>query len=106
MRLDDSILLKSVISSINEDGDTLEEVSYNPLGKGKCKILPNVAATEVSGTDGKSYSTSYQVFLKKPSTIPVEGDVVRITKKDGSIDKDCEVKGFVTLKNWLKLWLV
>ena len=106
MQLDDSILSKTVVSSINEDGDTVEEVSYLPLGKGKCKILPNISSVENTGTDGKVYSTSYQVFLRKTATIPVEGDVVRIIKKDRSIDKDCEVKGFVTLKNWLKLWLV
>lgn len=38
--------------------------------------------------------------------IPKEGDKVVIMKKDGTIDKEMEVKGFVTYKQrYLKLWL-
>ena len=43
---------------------------------------------------------------QKYKMLPTEGDTVKIMKKDGTIEKEMEVKGFVTLKRrYLKLWL-
>ena len=49
----------------------------------------------------------YAPLIKvKYPLIPKEGDKVYITKKDGTIDKEMEVKGFVTnKKRYLKIWL-
>ena len=76
----------------------------------KCFISFNSSAQRVRSNDGKEYIYSYYVIapLKKSiyHLIPREGDRVRIRKADGTIDKEMEVKGFVTYKkSYLKIWL-
>ena len=76
----------------------------------KCFISFNSAAQKIRLHDGEEYIYSYYVIapLKKAlyELIPKEGDTVRIQKKDGTIDKTMEVKGFVTYKQrYLKIWL-
>lgn len=73
-------------------------------------ISPNSRANKVSLNDGKDFVYSYEVFVKLKKQyyplIPKEGSRVWLHKADGTIDKDMEVKGFVTLKQrYLKLWL-
>ena len=60
--------------------------------------------------DGSEYQYSYYVIAPLKKTlyplIPKEGDRVRITKADGTIDKELEVRGFVTYKKrYIKIWL-
>lgn len=76
----------------------------------KCFISFNTSAQKVRLNDGQEYVYSYYVIapLNKKSypVIPKEGDRVRIVKKDGTIDKVMEVKGFVTYKRrYMKIWL-
>lgn len=105
MKLSDYIQ-KQVISTTVIDGDKTETITKEDLGKGRCIIMPNNEAARVVGEDAKTYTYSYVVFMKKPSVLPKEGDILYITKADHSIDdKECRVKGLVTLKQWLKLWL-
>lgn len=106
MKLDDSIQLQKRIDGTDEQLNPTETTEW--LEVGKCKIIPNNSAAKISGHDGHDYSYSYTIFLRKPKSndnIPRENDLVHITKKDGTIDKDIRVIGFVTLRNWLKLWL-
>ncbi len=76
----------------------------------KCFISFNSQAQKIRLHDGQEYVYSYYVIapLKKDlyPLIPKEGDRVRILKADGTIDKELEVKGFVTYKKrYLKIWL-
>lgn len=76
----------------------------------KCFLSFNSAAQKVRLNDGSEYVYSYYVIcpIKKAlyNMLPIEGDKVRITKADGTVDKVMEVKGFVTYKKrYLKLWL-
>ena len=76
----------------------------------KCFISFNSSAQKVRLNDGSEYVYSYYVIApltkKCYPIIPKEGDRVRIVKKDGTIDKDMEVKGFVTYKRrYFKIWL-
>ena len=75
----------------------------------------DVGYAEVGGkyyslADGQKYTYVYEIYAPlnkaKYPLIPKEGDKVHITKKDGTIDKEMEVKGFVTLKKrFLRIWL-
>lgn len=129
MRLGDTISLQVALSYRDENGDTVER-SY-PVPLGKCIIMPNDSAREIKGQDGKSYIYSYVIMLKKPKPypivdgriyinmvtdidgvdtninvdVPIEGATIHLTKEDRSIDRDCTLKGFVTLRNWLKIWV-
>ena len=94
----------------DEDGNPIETTDIIYLEFGKCTILPNSAANAVTLVDGSTYVYSYEVYsllnTKKYKMLPKEGDKVWITKKDGTIDKVMEVKGFVTYKKrYLRLWL-
>lgn len=80
-------------------------------GKTKnCVIFPNSKASSIVLNDGKQYAYSYEVIVKLKkslySLLPKESDMVWITKSDKTINKEMEVKGFVTFKQkYLKLWL-
>lgn len=109
---DEAQKLLALTSDLQEEEDYDEEL--NPVARTewqqqfKCKILPNSSASKVTSNDGKDYIYSYEVFMRKPkqlTLLPIENDLVHITKKDGTIDKDCRCIGFVTLRNWVKLWL-
>lgn len=76
----------------------------------KCFISFNSSAQKVRLHDGQEFIYSYYVIipLRKAiyDLIPREGDRVRIEKADGTINKEMEVKGFVTYKKrYLKIWL-
>lgn len=76
----------------------------------KCFLSFNSEAHKIRLNDGQEYVYSYYVIapLKKSlyPLIPREGSRVRITKADGTIQKELEVKGFVTYKKrYLKIWL-
>lgn len=104
MNLSDRIELKIVSFGLDENLNEIETVSWVTLGK--CLITPNTAARLTKGNDGKDYIYSYEVIMRKPkSDIPRENDIIHIVKKDGTIDKECRVQGFVTLRNWLKIWV-
>ena len=82
------------------------------LEVGKCIILPNERAQSVSLNDGEEYIYTYEIIApikKKHYTdglIPKEGATVRFVKEDGTIDKQAEVAGFVTLKKrYVKIWI-
>ena len=97
-------------SGYDEDGNPIEATDVIYLQFAKCIILPNTSARTVTLADGSTYQYSYEVFtpLSKMGykMLPKEGDKVWITKKDGTIDKAMEVKGFVTYKKrYLKIWL-
>lgn len=75
---------------------------------GKCAIVKNSSAATIKGNDGNAYNYSYVVYMRKPKDvmmIPCKDDIVHISKKDGTIDSEHRVVDFVTLKNWLKIWL-
>lgn len=105
MNLSDTIGLVSVISGYDENLDPIETKETVPLGK--CSIIQNTSAQQTTLNDGKEYIYSYVVVMRKNknTVIPTEGNVIHITKKDGTIDKECIVKGFVTLRNWVKIWV-
>lgn len=97
-------------SGYNEDGDPITATAVRFYDFGKCTILPNTSAKVVTLADGKKYVYSYEVIAPlstlKYKLLPREGEIVHITKKDCTIDRDMEVKGFVTLKRrYIKLWL-
>ncbi len=76
----------------------------------KCFISFNTAAQKIRLNDGQEYIYSYYVIApltkQRYPNVPMEGDKVRIVKADGTIDKEMEVKGFVTYKKrYLKIWL-
>lgn len=92
------------------DGNPIEATDVIYLQFGKCLILPNTSARTVNLADGSMYAYSYEIYAplnaKKYKMLPKEGDRVRVTKKDGTIYKSMEVKGFVTYKKrYLKIWL-
>ena len=96
----------------DENGNEIEPTKiWLVFGKEKNAIIsPNSRANKVSLNDGKDFVYSYEVVVKLKKQyyplIPKEGDRVWLHKADGTIDKDMEVKGFVTLKQrYLKLWL-
>lgn len=96
----------------DENGDPVEPArTWVVFGKEKNAIIfPNSKANKVSLADGKDFIYSYEVIIKLKkalySLLPKEGDRVWLHKSDGTINKDMEVKGFVTLKKrYLKLWL-
>lgn len=106
MRLDDKISIKKVVSSFDDELNPI--VTEQVYDLGKCCITPNSSAQKIKGNDGSDYVYFYLIIMRKPkdnALIPREGDMVHITKKDGTIDRDCKVAGFVTLRNWLKIWL-
>ncbi|SEA80551.1 hypothetical protein SAMN04487851_11494 [Prevotella sp. tc2-28] len=90
---------------------------YNPIEPteewidfAKCFISFNSSAQKIHLHDGQEYIYNYYVILPLKASIygniPKEGDRVRIVKADGTIDKEMEVRGFVTYKKrYLKIWL-
>lgn len=104
-----TVVANSEINGDSEFDEDLNPVEYTEWQmEYKCKILPNTSARKIKGNDGADYVYSYEVFMRKPKQaafIPRENSIVHITKKDGTIDRDCRCIGFVTLRNWLKLWV-
>lgn len=106
MNLSDKIQLIRIAITEDERLNPIETKVVVNLGK--CAIVQNSSAAKVKSNDGKDYVYSYVVYLRKPkqhADIPKENDIIHMTKKDGTIDKECRVIGFVTLKNWLKIWV-
>lgn len=106
MNLSDKIQLIRITRTEDERLNPIEIKEVVNLGK--CVIVQNSLAAKIKSNDGKDYVYSYVVYMRKPKhidDIPKENDIIHITKKDGTIDKDCRVVGFVTLKNWLKIWV-
>lgn len=97
-------------SGYDDNGNPLNVTAIRFVEFGKCVIIPNTSARTVALVDGQTYHYSYEIVAplskQKYNMLPNEGDKVWITKKDGTIDTQMEVKGFVTLKKrYLKLWL-
>lgn len=97
-------------SGFDEEGNPLTPEAFIFIDFGKCVILPNTKASVITLADGQKYTYMYEICAPLSKTkyplIPKEGDKVYIAKKDGTIDKEMEVKGFVTLKKrYLKIWL-
>lgn len=97
-------------SGFDEEGNPLTPDAFIFIDFGKCVILPNTKASVITLADGQKYTYMYEIYAplnkEKYQLIPKEGDKVYITKKDGTIDKEMEVKGFVTYKKrYLKIWL-
>lgn len=97
-------------SGFDEEGNPLTPDAFIFIDFGKCVILPNTKASVITLADGQKYTYMYEIYAPlnkaKYPLIPKEGDKVYITKKDGTIDKEMEVKGFVTYKKrYLKIWL-
>ena len=110
MRFEDSLQVYSVSGGgVDENGNQIApSVSLDDYSK--CFISFNSSAQKVVLHDGSEYQYTYYVIMPlnaaKYSAIPREGDRVHITKADGTIDCDKEVKGFVTYKKrYLKIWL-
>lgn len=109
MKLSDRIRLKLINTKYDERLNEVENIDWIDLGK--CMIMPNTAAKITRGNDGKEYLYSYEIMMKIPKDlfghkiVPKEGDDIHIIKGDGTIDKTCKVVGFVTLRNWVKLWV-
>lgn len=97
-------------SGFDEEGNPLTPETFIFIDFGKCVILPNTKASVITLVDGQKYTYMYEIYAPLSKTkyplIPKEGNKVYITKKDGTIDKEMEVKGFVTYKKrYLKIWL-
>lgn len=97
-------------TTFDDNGDSLQPGTIRYIDFGKCILLPNSKARSITLFDGQKYVYSYEVVAPLNKSryllIPKEGDKVWIIKKDGTIDREMEVKGFVTLKRrYLKLWL-
>ena len=97
-------------SGFDEEGNPLTPDAFIFIDFGKCVILPNTKASVITLADGQKYTYMYEIYAPlnkaKYPLIPKEGDKVYITKKDGTIDKEIEVKGFVTYKKrYLRIWL-
>ena len=97
-------------SGFDEEGNPLTPEAFIFIDFGKCVILPNTKASVITLADGQKYTYMYEIYAPLSKTkyplIPKEGDKVYIAKKDGTIDKEMEVKGFVTLKKrFLRIWL-
>ena len=97
-------------SGFDEDGNPLTPDAFIFIDFGKCVILPNTRASVITLADGQKYTYMYEIYAPlnkaKYPLIPKEGDKVYITKKDGTIDKEMEIKGFVTYKKrYLRIWL-
>ena len=112
MNFDDTLKVRNAQAEggYDEDGNPIEPNGGEYILFSKCAILPNSSAKNIGLADGKQYVYSYEVYATlskaKYPLIPKEGDKVWIIKKDGTIDKEMEVKGFVTYKKrYLKLWL-
>ena len=105
MNLSDDIRLMVITSRVDENLDPIEITEWVDLGK--CAIVQNSSARKIILNDGVEYSYSYEVFYRKKKDMPIphEGDTIHIIKKDGTIDKDCKVAGFMTMRNWIKLWV-
>lgn len=103
MRLDDNIEVLVVTSGYDENLDPVETREWVSLGK--CIITPNTSAARTKTNDGQEYIYSYLILMRKASIIPKENDLIHIRKKDGTIDKECRISGFVTLRNWVKIWV-
>ncbi len=96
----------------DEKGNPLEPMQeWVAFGKQKnAAIFPNSRANKIILADGQDFIYSYEVVAKLKRSLyhllPKEGDHIWIAKADGTIDKEMEVKGFVTLKQrYLRLWL-
>ena len=111
MNFEDLLKVKSVIEDgFDEDGNPVDSTEGDWQTFGKCIILPNTSARLINLADGQQYVYTYEIYAplskKKYPLIPKEGSKVWITKKDGTIDKEMEVKGFNTYKRrYLKIWL-
>ena len=110
LKLREHFALKLLIDHYDEDGNPVEEPSSEWQAFGKCVILPNSQAKIIALADGQQFVYSHEIYAPlskaKYPLIPKEGDKVWITKKDGTIDKEMEVKGFVTYKRrYLRIWL-
>ena len=97
-------------SGFDEEGNPLTPDAFIFIDFGKCVILPNTKASVITLADGQKYTYMYEIYAPlnkaKYPLIPKEGDKVYITKKDGTIDKEMEIKGFVTYrKRYLRIWL-
>ena len=97
-------------SGYDAQGNPIEATATRFLDFGKCLIFPNTKASLITLNDGSKYQYAYEVIAplskQKYKMLPTEGDKVKITKKDGTIEKEMEVKGFVNLKRrYLKLYL-
>ena len=107
---------EDTLSVLHTEGGGYDK-DYNPVELteewkdfSKCFISFNSAAQKIRLNDGSEYVYSYYVIAplnkKRYPVIPKEGDRVRIVKKDGTVDKVMEVRGFVTYKRrYLKIWL-
>lgn len=106
MNFDDKLYKTKQTTHVDDELDEVV-VSQNVGTAMKCKILPNSDARKIKGEDGEDYVYSYVIFLRKPrtGTYPVQNDTIHIIKKDGSIDKFCKCRGFVTIKNYVKIWV-
>lgn len=100
------------VGEYDSEGNPVEPIqTWVVFGKEKNAIIfPNSKADKITLADGKDFVYSYEVVVKLKkslySLLPKQGDRVLIQKSDGTIKKDMEVKGFVTLKQrYLKLWL-
>lgn len=105
MQFSDSIQYLKSDKYINDILDVVEDTEWIDLGK--CTIMPNNAANKIKGNDSEPRIYNYEIIMRKPkSHIPKENEWIHITKKDGTIDTDAQVIGFVTYKGrFLKLWV-
>ena len=106
MQLSDSIKILVVESGFDDNLDPVNITQWIDLGR--CIIVQNTSAQKTTLANGTEYIYTYQIFMRKPVDINLiqrESETIRITKKDGTIDKECNVAGFVTLRNWLKIWV-
>lgn len=111
MNLSDTIELKKAEIITDEMLNEVETTKWVSLGK--CIIMPNTSAKHIRGNDGSIFIYSYEILFKKAKSyyystlelIPRANDEIHIVKADGSIDQVCKVSGFVTMGNWVKVWV-
>lgn len=106
MRLDDRIQLQKIVVSKDDAQNLVETKVFGLINK--CKIFPNTKASTIKCNDGQDRVYSYEVVMRKPKSkddLPRENDIAHVTKSDGTINTEKVVLGFVTLRNWVKVWL-
>ena len=108
--IDYNTIVNDFQSDYDENGDPITATDIIYIEFGKCIIIPNQQAQKITLADGSTFQYTYEVIalLKKSlyDLIPREGSRIWLIKKDTTIDCECEVKGFVTLKRrYLKLWI-
>lgn len=104
MRFDDKVYLQTCVSTEDEDYNLVETTEFVEIGK--AKIIPNANASLRTAEDGKTYHYSLTVYIRKPSMIPNEGDIVKLYNNTAKTEKEYRVSGVTVLpKKYVRIYI-